>query len=717
MNSELKITCTVWEKETFELIDYYSNETIKTKFKVNSSGVISKNNKQVLFTPGDNLNRTPSDLITVKKKPDEGKFIIDCGIWSKDLATLIDEQGAYLVFRGISLKELNNNLSSRYYKLSQGDIIKIGRIFFKVLDIHTKKENVEGKSNADSSIKGTMMRSSSCSNIIVNGQEIIKGAFIPKTGKKQLIDLCLSGNDKINPNNANNSLFVLEKLNKQKKDSLDLTMKNKPVIQKNSSSKELFSLLKKNEKNNIEEEKNSKKDKKEKKVKNKKGKKDKKDKKNENQKKDNNTNNSKINKPLCRICYGDDSSDENPLICPCICKGSMKYIHYECLKNWLNSKIEEDISVDSENPEVDVITYNRKDISCELCKEKFPDYIKYNDRFYNISFYKPKFEEFVVLESMRADKHKAKFIHIMSLDNKNCINIGRANECELSISELSVSRFHCIIHKDEGDLFIEDNSSKFGTLILIQNNNMYMNDYIPLRVQINKTFIKFKTIIPFKFTCCKDPYTLETRKYDYQIQNRKCFDILSYFIIKENNLNQEADEDEKEKENIKNEQNLIDDDDNKSKTVEKNEIEIESEVNKDLIDEKSCKEESSNTKNHNNLDNKSETENEQKTHSNRIRKINIKKSKNDAQELPELDKINIDHFKENISIMAEKEIKSPISIGNSHQSKTINLIRLNKGDGNYDKTNANPNLNSNLKNHTGPVVSNQVIINDYKNKK
>ena len=717
MNSELKITCTVWEKETFELIDYYSNETIKTKFKVNSSGVISKNNKQVLFTPGDNLNRTPSDLITVKKNTDEGKFIIDCGIWSKDLATLIDEQGAYLVFRGISFKELNNNLSSRYYKLSQGDIIKIGRIFFKVLDIHTKKENIEGKSNADSSIKGTMMRSSSCSNIIVNGQEIIKGAFIPKTGKKQLIDLCLSGNDKINPNNANNSLFVLEKLNKQKKDSLDLTMKNKHVIQKNSSSKELFSLLKKNEKNNIEEDKNSKKDKKEKKEKNKKTKKkEKKDKKKENKKKDNNTNNSKINKPLCRICYGDDSTDENPLICPCICKGSMKYIHYECLKNWLNSKIEEDISVDSENPEVDVITYNRKDISCELCKEKFPDYIKYRDRFYNISFYKPKFEEFVVLESMRADKHKAKFIHIMSLDNKNCINIGRANECELSISELSVSRFHCIIHKDEGDLFIEDNSSKFGTLILIQNNNMYMNDYIPLRVQINKTFIKFKTIIPFKFTCCKDPYTLETRKYDYQIQNRKCFDILSYFIIKENNLNQEVDEDEKEKENIKNEQNLIDDDDNKSKTVEKNEIEIESEMNKDLIDEKSCKEES-NTKNHNNLDNKSETENEQKTHSNRIRKINIKKSKNDAQELPELDKINIDHFKENISIMAEKEIKSPISIGNSHQSKTINLIRLNKGDGNYDKTNANPNLNSNLKNHTGPVVSNQVIINDYKNKK
>ena len=60
--------------------------------------------------------------------------------------------------------------------------------------------------------------------------------------------------------------------------------------------------------------------------------------------------------PTCRICYGENSNDENPLICPCICKGSMKYIHYECLKNWLNSKIEEEMSMDSNDKDVDVIT-------------------------------------------------------------------------------------------------------------------------------------------------------------------------------------------------------------------------------------------------------------------------------------------------------------------------------------------------------------------------
>ena len=331
---------------------------------------------------------------------------------------------------------------------------------------------------------------------------------------------------------------------------------------------------------------------------------------------------------ICRICYGDDSTLENPLICPCICKGSMKFIHYDCLKNWLNSKIEEDISVDSENQEVEVISYNRKDISCELCKEKFPDYVKYNNRYYNISFYKPKFEEFAVLESMRADKHKAKFIHILSFDKKNSINIGRANECELSISELSVSRFHCIIHKEEGDLYLEDNSSKFGTLVLIQNNNMIMNDYIPLKIQINKTFIKIKVVIPFKCSCCKEPYTLESRKYDYQIQNRKCFDILSYFIIKDNDTDLDIDEEEKENKKNNNNNELIDEDNkNENKNKEYDDIDLEN-SKKDLIDDDKQSKDENNDMKKLNIKKKSNEGDNNKNITNRIKKINLTTNNN-----------------------------------------------------------------------------------------
>ena len=37
--------------------------------------------------------------------------------------------------------------------------------------------------------------------------------------------------------------------------------------------------------------------------------------------------------PCCRICF-EEGDDENPLIIPCDCKGSMMYIHASCLFDW-----------------------------------------------------------------------------------------------------------------------------------------------------------------------------------------------------------------------------------------------------------------------------------------------------------------------------------------------------------------------------------------------
>ena len=34
----------------------------------------------------------------------------------------------------------------------------------------------------------------------------------------------------------------------------------------------------------------------------------------------------------CKICLEDCNSDENPLIDPCDCAGSIRYMHVECLK-------------------------------------------------------------------------------------------------------------------------------------------------------------------------------------------------------------------------------------------------------------------------------------------------------------------------------------------------------------------------------------------------
>ncbi|XP_041936059.1 E3 ubiquitin-protein ligase MARCH7 isoform X1 [Alosa sapidissima] len=60
---------------------------------------------------------------------------------------------------------------------------------------------------------------------------------------------------------------------------------------------------------------------------------------------------------LCRICQMAEESGSNPLIEPCRCTGSLQYVHQDCIKKWLLSKI-------SSGSNLDAIT------TCELCKEK-----------------------------------------------------------------------------------------------------------------------------------------------------------------------------------------------------------------------------------------------------------------------------------------------------------------------------------------------------------
>ena len=41
---------------------------------------------------------------------------------------------------------------------------------------------------------------------------------------------------------------------------------------------------------------------------------------------------------LCRICLSEEGTTEDPFISPCSCAGTMKFIHLNCLREWLASK-------------------------------------------------------------------------------------------------------------------------------------------------------------------------------------------------------------------------------------------------------------------------------------------------------------------------------------------------------------------------------------------
>jgi len=61
------------------------------------------------------------------------------------------------------------------------------------------------------------------------------------------------------------------------------------------------------------------------------------------------------------------------------------------------------------------------------------------------------------------------------MENREFINVGRGHDSEVRITDISVSRCHAMIKKGyRGDYILEDNNSKFGTLILIRKPLMIM---------------------------------------------------------------------------------------------------------------------------------------------------------------------------------------------------------------------------------------------------
>ena len=83
-------------------------------------------------------------------------------------------------------------------------------------------------------------------------------------------------------------------------------------------------------------------------------------------------------KRVCRICYlEEDEKEENPLVQPCICAGSMKFIHLSCLRKWVSTR--SCVKIDT-SPDCSIFLI--KPVECELCKTKFPYFIKLKSVYY-----------------------------------------------------------------------------------------------------------------------------------------------------------------------------------------------------------------------------------------------------------------------------------------------------------------------------------------------
>lgn len=69
--------------------------------------------------------------------------------------------------------------------------------------------------------------------------------------------------------------------------------------------------------------------------------------------------------PKCRFCWMDVQDEKNPLFGACACQGSVRFIHFECLKNWLDVKKSQKILSNFSS-------FYWKAFECEICKRAYP---------------------------------------------------------------------------------------------------------------------------------------------------------------------------------------------------------------------------------------------------------------------------------------------------------------------------------------------------------
>lgn len=212
-----------------------------------------------------------------------------------------------------------------------------------------------------------------------------------------------------------------------------------------------------------------------------------------------------LSEKVCRICY-EPGEKENPLVAPCTCKGSMKFIHLNCLRQWMDGRLclREDPCGSSGGGRQGgplANSYFWRSLDCELCKTSYPSVVEIpveSGKVRRVDLYElPRpAPPYIILES-RIKHHSRrsgqqqqssaevprKGLHIMSLGGnpRSVIRVGRGHDADVRINDISVSRCHALIRLIPGGrgkrpyFVIEDQKSKFGTLVEAPN---------PMRIEV-----------------------------------------------------------------------------------------------------------------------------------------------------------------------------------------------------------------------------------------
>jgi hypothetical protein len=103
----------------------------------------------------------------------------------------------------------------------------------------------------------------------------------------------------------------------------------------------------------------------------------------------------------------------------------------------------------------------------------------------------PQTGAYMTISSLAKEKHNARSIYVLTpRSTQTRFKIGRSHEADLKVNDISVSRIHAVISYTEHGFTLEDNDSKFGTLVLL-HGKQELSIGQQLSLQVNKAVLTF----------------------------------------------------------------------------------------------------------------------------------------------------------------------------------------------------------------------------------
>ena len=165
-----------------------------------------------------------------------------------------------------------------------------------------------------------------------------------------------------------------------------------------------------------------------------------------------------------------------------------------------------------------------KTLNCEVCKTPYPFAVYFNGKIYELVNYRLPEPPYVIFEHYSKESADSHGLFIVSFATKASLRLGRHNDNEIRISDVSVSRHHSVFNWVAGSAYIQDYGSKFGTLALLQKPRYLVPGEL-YAVQCGRTLIELLVEQSWSFFSCfktGDNGKLKAKEEESKISPEDC---------------------------------------------------------------------------------------------------------------------------------------------------------------------------------------------------